>query len=253
MRWLISADLSRLWQWGPFRLGGAFMAVYGICNSLIHFYFGGEGLEGLVLDFIIMLAYVQAIIAVGFIHEDHSSGGLKNKLAVGHSRGTVYMSHLLAQYLAGLIYAGLYILPALLLGQLLLGGTAVQAAGLLARLGCYTAVLLSFTAIYTLISLLISGNWIRVGSFVGVFLLLRLCTRLDYGLAIPETAPAYVREPIRRLYGLILDVTPAGEAIQLMGTGFRQPELWVLWVSALGVAFLAVICGLAGFLRKDIK
>ncbi len=253
MRRLIAADMARLWQWRPFRLGGAFMAVYGIFNALAHIYLGGEGFEGPVLDFIIMAAYVQAIIAVGFIHEDHSSGGLKNKLTVGHSRGAVYMSHLLVQYLAGLIYAGLYLLPVLLLGQLLIGGTAVQAAGVLARLGCYTAVLLSFTAIYTLVSLLISEKWIRVGSVAGVFLLMRLCTRIDYGLAIPETAPAYVREPLRRLYGLILDVTPTGEAIQLMGTGFRQPELWVLLVSALGVAFLAVICGLAGFLRKDIK
>lgn len=150
MRRLIAADMARLWQWGPFRLGGAFMAVYGIFNALAHIYLGGEGFEGPVLDFIIMAAYVQAIIAVGFIHEDHSSGGLKNKLTVGHSRGAVYMSHLLVQYLAGLIYAGLYLLPVLFLGQLLIGGDGCASGGVTGKVRLlYRCAPLLYSHLYT--------------------------------------------------------------------------------------------------------
>ncbi len=248
MRRLISADMARLWQWGPFRLGGAFMAVYGICNLLAHLYYGDGGPGGPALDFTVTMVYVQAITAVSFLNEDHSSGGLRNKLTVGHNRGAVYMSHLLVQYLGGLIYAGLYILPVLVLG-----GPAYKGPGVLARLGCYTAVLLSFTAVYTFLGLLIPGRWIRVGAFAGAFLMMTVCTRMDSGLAIPKTAPACVPEPLRSLYGLILDVSPTGEAMQLLGVSFRQSELWVLAVSGLGVALIVTIFGMIGFLRMDIE
>ncbi len=50
----------------------------------------------------------------------------------------------------------------------------------------------------------------------------------------------------------VLDVSPMGEALQLIGTSFRQSELWVLAVSGLGVAMIAVILGMIGFLRMDI-
>ncbi len=159
------------------------------------------------------------------------------------------MSHLLVQYLGGLILAALYLLPALLLGPLLLGGPG---AGLFARLGCYLAVLLSFTAIYTLVGLLLPRRWVTTAGFAGAFLLMSCCARMDAGLAIPRTAPAYVKEPLRGVYCLFLDVSPMGEALQLIGTSFRQSELWVLAVSGLGVAMIAVILGMIGFLRMDI-
>ena len=250
MRRLISADMARLLRWGPFRLGGAFMAVYGLCNLLLHFALGDRQGAGAVMDFVVTMMYVQAIIAVSFLNGDHSSGGIKNKLIIGRTRGEVYISHLLVQYLCGLILAALYLLPSLILWPLL---AAPGAPELPAGLCCYPAVLLSFTAIYTLLGLLVPRRWVTTAGFAGSFMLMCICTRMDEGLAIPETAPAYVKEPLRGVYCLFLDVSPAGEAMQLMDTGFRQSELWVLAVSGLGVAFIAVILGMIGFLRMDIE
>ena len=67
------------------------------------------------MDFVVTMMYVQAIIAVSFLNGDHSSGGIKNKLIIGRTRGEVYISHLLVQYLCGLILAALYLLPSLIL------------------------------------------------------------------------------------------------------------------------------------------
>lgn len=244
--------MARLLRWGPFRLGGAFMAVYGFCNLLLHFALGDRQGAGAVMDFTVTMMYVQAIIAVSFLGGDHSSGGIKNKLIIGRTRGEVYISHLLVQYLCGLMLAALYLLPSLILWPLLAAPGAPETE-LLARLGCYPAVLLSFTAIYTLLGLLVPRRWVTTAGFAGSFVLMCICTRMDEGLAIPETAPAYVKEPLRGVYCLFLDVSPMGEAMQLMDTGFRQSELWVLAVSGLGVAFIAVILGMIGFLRRDIE
>ena len=70
MRRLIAADMARLWRWRPFRLGGAFMAVYGLCNLLLHFALEDRqdvGPEVAAMDFVITMVYVQALIAVSFL------------------------------------------------------------------------------------------------------------------------------------------------------------------------------------------
>ena len=73
------------------------MAVYGLCNLLLHFALGDRQGAGAVMDFVVTMMYVQAIIAVSFLNGDHSSGGIKNKLIIGRTRGEVYISHLLVQ------------------------------------------------------------------------------------------------------------------------------------------------------------
>lgn len=250
----------------------------------------GCGPENFLFDFLIMLILAQSIVTVNFIYAEHRDGTLRNKLCVGHSRAAVYMSHLLTQYLMALIYSALYLIVLLGIGVPVLGWAGASREVILKGLFCALWVELSVTALFVTLALLSTSKRIIAVGLLGAFLLLTACSWLDSQLSIPEYTKEcslafetledgtvrryfidengievdpedieptpnsnYVREPLRGLYRLALDITPTGQAIQLAGTAEMQSPLWVLGVSAAGVALLAVGFGIIGFLRMDIN
>lgn len=250
---------------------------------------GGYGPEHFLLKYLVMLILSQSIVTVNFIYAEHRDGTLRNKLCVGHSRAAVYMSHLLTQYLMALVYSALYLVVLLGLGLPLLGGLGASWGTALRGLFCAMWVELSVTAMFVSLALLTPYKWVTAAGLIGALLLLGACSWIDGQLSIPEYIqeygvvfetredgtvrryftdengveadpgeikpvpnPNYVRWPLRGLCRMVLDVTPAGEALQLAGAAGRESPLWALGVSAAGVALLAAAGSVMRFWQLDI-
>lgn len=277
------------WAGGAFMaLYGAWNVVEGY-NINAH-YNENYGPENFLFDFLIMLILAQSIVTVNFIYAEHRSGAIRNKLCVGRSRAAVYMSHLLTQYLMALIYSALYLGVLLGLGVPVLGWAGASWKVILKGLFCALWVELSVTALFVDLALLSTNKRVIAAGLMAALLLLTACSWVDGQLAIPEYTqeygvafetredgrvrryfidgngdevdpediepvpnPSYVRGPLRGIYRLVLDVTPSGQALQLAGTAEMRSPLWVLGVSAAGVALLAAAGGIMGFWRMDIN
>lgn len=276
------------WVGGAFMaLYGAWNVREGY--DLNTYYNEGCGPENFMFDFLIMLILAQSIVTVNFIYAEHRDGTLRNKLCVGHSRAAVYMSHLLTQYLMALIYSALYLIVLLGVGVPVLGWAGASREVILKGLFCALWVELSVTVLFVTLALLAANKRVIAAGLMGALLLLTACSWLDSQLSIPEYTkecglafetledgtvrryfidengievdpedmeptpnPYYVREPLRGLYRLVLDVLPTGQALQLAGSAQMRSPLWVLGVSAAGVAILAAGFGIMGFWRMDI-
>lgn len=276
------------WVGGAFMaLYGAWNVVEGY--NLNTYYGDDYGPEHFLFDFLIMLILAQSIVTVNFIYAEHRDGTLRNKLCVGHTRAAVYMSHLLTQYLVALIYSALYLVVLLGLGLPVLGWEGASWEVILEGLFCAMWVELSVTALFATLALLTTNKRVIAAGLMGALMLLTVCSWMDSQLSIPEYTrdygvafdtledgtvrryfidengdevdpehmepipdPNYVRGPLRGLYRLVLDVTPTGQALQLAGTAVMESPLWVLGVSAAGLALLAAAGGIMGFWRMDI-
>ena len=77
-----------------------------------------------------------------FLGTEYSDGAIRNKLAAGHSRLSIYLSHLITSVAVALCAAGAYVLPVLAVGLFIYEPPALE-AGTLALLVLGTLVLLA--------------------------------------------------------------------------------------------------------------
>ena len=66
------------------------------------------------------LIFAAAVFIGVFVGTEYSDGTLRNKLIIGHSRSSIYISNLIVCTTAGIIMHLTYIITTILLGNLLL-------------------------------------------------------------------------------------------------------------------------------------
>ena len=226
-------------------------------------------LDNVFFTYAMLNGLLLAVFLPLFFGTEYSDGTIRNKLAAGHARPSVYLANLITAILTAFLFCGVYILFTLAVGIPLLG--APKYSKLL-----FTTTLLSllaaaaWCALYTLINMNLSRKAGAAVSCILLYLALFLGAMITFSkLDAPEFYPAYTltvdgemdtvmeRTPHylqpeeRWLYEFLLDLNPMGQSVQYIDLTPDRPVRLVL--CSLGIIAVTTAAGTALFRRKDLK
>ena len=272
---LLSAHFFRLWRSRAFWAAMAVMAAAGVFEVTVGYLSARNLGEALSLDsryiiFVLLSGIVLAAWTSLFLGAEHSQGGLRRKLAAGHTRQAVYAAGLLTAMAAGTLLCLGYIAPVLALGFPLLGNfhmgawavwsftlRAVLMTAALAAVFTMSATLYANRAACAVLNLTLAYFLV----FLGIFLHSRLSEPavtpafeyiLNGRIVLQEAQanPAYTGGLRRTVYALLFDL-PGCQAVQL--AAHAAEPLWRPAAASLAVMASSTAAGLAAFRRKDLK
>lgn len=273
---LLRANFSRLGHDRAFRLLSALMAFFGTSMAVVNAVHARQDGEIWVMDYtifiyVILAPIVNAVLTALFIGNDYSSGTMRNKRIVGHRRGIIYLANLLVCVCAGICLCLAFALPQAAAGLLLKGELNAAPATLLLYVGLSFALMIAFTALFTLIAMLCQNkSHTTAGCILLTFALLFAGVYISSTLEEPEYLAAYsytengvtVEEPEQRnpyyitgikrqVYEFLQDLTPGGQVIQISEMGVKKPAMLAIYDGL--ILLLVTGFGLVFFRREDLK
>ena len=212
-----------------------------------------------------------AVFCPLFLSSEYGDGALRNKLMVGRTRPQIYLANLAVNCLYGTAACLAAVVTGLCVGVPLLGW--FQNAGP-EKILLYVLLALATTwvcaALYTFLSMVVASRGVAITLCIllafglillGQYLYLALSqeevlTALFYTdtgeMAVSEQPnPAYLTGFARQVYQFFYELTPGGQAYQILGMSAQSP-LRMLGYSGL-VFVLVTGLGLAIFQKKDVK
>ena len=277
MRELLRAGLSRMmknktlwaaaavllaWSAGSM-LNGCRQAAMSTMSSsdlfLDHYYFNLAPLLGLFCAVFISL----------FLGTEYSDGTIRNKIIVGHSRNTVFLSHLGVCFTASLVFAAVWFAGGLV-GIPFLGWFHMPALQLVCFLLLAVLFIGALCAFFTALGSLFSNKAAGAVSAILLFLALmvlasmiynRLCepemfsgvvmTAQGIQMGDPVPNPDYLRGGARVFCEILLELLPTGQGILLANLEIAHPLRMALF--SLGTIAACTGAGMFAFRQKDLK
>lgn len=259
-----------------FGMYSGYSASSGLSDSSVSF-----ALDGFIFEYVPIMGIVTAIFVSLFVGTEYSDGTIRNKL-VGHSRSAVYISNLIVCAIAVNLFSVAYISAVLLVGNYQNGSFLSDTSTMLFFFICSLFTTTAFAGLMTFLAMLNSnkaGN--VVISMILSLLLLVFSSFIYQRLSEPEQYDKYIsvnssgiptqveREPNplyidgaqRKVFELLNDCLPSGQAIQLanafdaeglIGKGnIDYPYMWLLYAGILTILISAL--GILVFKNKEIK
>ena len=228
-------------------------------------------LEGQFFEYAAFIGILAAEFISLFFGTEYSDGATRNKIAVGHSRLSIYFANLITGFAASLGCMAGYMLSCLAVGAPLLGWFTKPAPLLLCAIAGSVVMLAAFCAIFTFVTMNCSKKSTSVvicllAVFAALIAAAVIYSMLDapefitgYEMsvngqiveAVPEPNPMYLTGTKRAVYQFLYDLLPTGQALQYTMLSFTDP----VRLMGLGLAVTAVFtgAGAALFKRKDLK
>ena len=245
MRNLLSAGFARLWRSKVFWLSCAFLAAATVSSVWTRYSDGFYYLDTAFMYYVLFIAILIPLVCALFIGTDYADGTIRNKLICGHSRGSLYLSNLIVCSAASLIMCTFAVVPGLCVGLPLLGGFTMDPVKTFLFFICVYTLSLVWTALFTLLAMLVSNRTVAV-----VAALLLSLTLLAAGANLND--PADVPEGrVRDTIQFLSDSTPGGQTLQLVNQRAERPEVLMAYDAVLFA--LSTGAGLLLFRRKDLK
>ena len=273
---LLRANFSRLLHDRAFRLLSALMVFFGTSMAVVNAVHARQDGEIWVMDYtifiyVILAPIVNAVLTALFIGNDYSSGTMRNKRIAGHRRSCIYLTNLLVCIFAGICLCFAFALPQAAAGLLLKGEMNAAPATILLYVGLSFALMIAFTALFTLIAMLCQNkSHTTAGCILLTFALLFAGVYISSTLEEPEYLAAYsytengvtVEEPEQRnpyyitgmkrqVYEFLQDLTPGGQVIQVSEMGVKKPVMLAVYDGL--ILLLVTGFGLIFFRREDLK
>lgn len=273
---LLRTNFSRLLHDRAFRLLSALMVFFGTSMAVVNAVHARQDGEIWVMDYtifiyVILAPIVNAVLTALFIGNDYSSGTMRSKRIAGHRRGIIYLANLLVCICAGICLCLAFALPQAAVGLLLKGEMDAAPATLLLYVGLSFALMIAFTALFTLIAMLCQNkSHTTAGCILLTFALLFAGVYISSTLEEPEYLAAYsytengvtVEEPEqknpyyitgvkRQVYEFLQDLTPGGQVIQVSEMGVEKPVMLAVYDGL--ILLLVTGVGLMLFRREDLK
>ena len=221
----------------------------------------------------IYMAVILSVFVSLFIGTEFADGTIRNKLIVGHTRNTIYVSNLIICTVVALFYHLMYIVVLFGAGSLLLKSweTPLHTLAILTALSL--AAVIALSALFTMLAMLIPSRstGVVVAMFVAMAMLIvamallaRLNAReyLDNVFALNEVGEIVKSDPIpnprfltgfkREVYQYLLNLIPIGQMLQFGNLNYAS-QMCFLPLYAVSVAVVCTIAGLVIFKRKDIR
>ena len=212
-----------------------------------------------------------AVFCPLFLSSEYGDGALRNKLMVGRTRPQIYLANLAVNCLYGTAACLAAVVTGLCVGVPLIGWFQNAELG---KILLYVLLALATTwvcaALYTFLSMVVASRGVAITLCIllafglillGQYLYLALSqeevlTALFYTdtgeMAVSEQPnPAYLTGFARQVYQFFYELTPGGQAYQILGMSAQSP-LRMLGYSGL-VFVLVTGLGLAIFQKKDVK
>lgn len=276
MNKLLSANFIRLIKNKTFWLGMIFMFCIGIYATINHYkemveYDMEVALDELFFLYALIICIPLSVFCSLFIGREYSDGTIRNKLVIGHTRRTIYLSNLIICSVASVLMCISAILGVCLPGIQFFGFFHTDGKAVLVLILISLMMLLALSAILSFLGMLIQNRAISaVISILGVYTLLFLAVYLKGRLSEPpmydsyvvtdstgqlkaaesEPNPYYLEGTKREVYQFLLDFLPTGQGMQI--ASMEAVNLYMpIYSGIILIAF--TIGGIFIFRRKDIK
>ena len=276
MRKLLRANLSRLWHDRVFWLLTAIMAFLSAAMSVVYIDNKMRSDIAWIMDFslityVLLAPVLTSVFTALFVGSDYSGGTLRNKIIAGHRRVHIYLTNLIVCSFSGIVFSIAFVTPHILFGLFFGGQIQAGMKTLMLYGGLSLALIIAFTALFTLIAMLCQNKSHTVaGCILLVFVLMFLGVYITSALNEPEYLAGYsytengvtVEEPEtknpnyisgtkRQVYEFIQDFTPGGQMLQISDMDAEKPMMLALYDGI--ILLVATGCGLVFFRRRDLK
>lgn len=273
---LLRANFYRLRHDRTFRLISALTVFFGALMTVVNAINVHRQGAAWVMDFrlltsAILCPILNSVLAALFVGSDYSDGTLRNKLIAGHRRSSIYLANLITCCCAGMLLSIAFIVPQGALGLLL--GEQIQSAPakLLMYVALSFALMIAFTALFTLIAMLCQNKSHTTAGcilltfallFAGVYIsstleeteYLAAYSYTENGVTVEEPEqkdPYYITGVKRQVYEFLQDLTPGGQVIQVSEMGVEKPVMLAVYDGL--ILLLVTGVGLMLFRREDLK
>lgn len=221
----------------------------------------------------IYMAVILSVFVSLFLGTEFADGTIRNKLIVGHTRNTIYVSNLITCTVVALFYHLMYIVVLFGAGSLLLKAweTPLHTLAILTALSL--AAVIALSALFTMLAMLIPSR--STGAVTAMFVAMVMLIMamsiysklnaheyLDNVFALNEVGEYVKSDPIpnprfltgfkREVYQHLLNLIPIGQMLQF-GNLVYTTEMGYLPLYAGLVALICTAVGLVIFKRKDIR
>lgn len=283
MRKLLRADFARIRKSKVFWFGMTVLAAFGLmfvlngyklsCRQEMPF---PKLFAGSIFQSTALMGIVFAVFCSLFTGTEYDNGTIRNKLMVGQSRTSIYLSNFVCCMSAGMIQAAGSVLIGLAAGFLLGGSPEMSAEHFLQVAVVALFVCMAYMSGYNLCSMLIaSRSHASIVNILLAFSFLMFATYLLSRLGEPEminnwsytadgvlTAgdlvpnPNYITGREREIYQFLADALPGGQSYMIANFGMhedllRHPVLLCFYSAVITV--ITNVTGIFIFRRKDIK
>lgn len=267
---LIFAGFNRLFKNKLFWICSATMLAIGLALPFVTD--KDTKLERIFFVFTIIVGIFSAVFTGLFIGTEYGDGTMKNKLIIGHSRVSIYLSNLFICAVAGIFMQICFTLAICAVGIPRLGMPELKFSVLFFQYFISILSTVAFAAIYTMFGMLISTR--SIGVVISILLAIFLTFFAVYcnsslhepayfdsysysdssGNTIHESEspnPHYLSGTKREIYQFIYDFQPMGQSLQL--TTLEMTNLNRLPLYSIAIILLTTGGGLIFFRKKDIK
>lgn len=273
---LVSAGFSRLKKDKTFWLCIGTMLVYAVIYMLSA---GADAardlsqyqysLDEYYFHFAFTIGLFCAVFSSIFLGTEYSDGTLRNKIAAGHTRSSIYLSSFILVFLATLLMMAVWLFGAFI---------GIPALGLWKMSPFYlalyllTAVLMTsaLSALFTFVGMLSSSKAATAIFSILLFLGLLLFASTIYNcLHAPETLsnvvmtadgmeigdptpnPGYISGITRTIYQFILDFVPTGQGLQMWMLEIAHPVRML--ASSACITLTTIWGGICLFKKKNLN
>lgn len=235
---------------------------WGYLFSVDDGFFSYTALIGILLSAFISL----------YIGTEYSDGTIRNKLVIGHTRTSIYLSNLIVCLTAGLLICLSFLCASLLTGIALLEPFQGSARDIVILTLTSFMMAFSFTALLTLTAMICQNRAITaVINILSVFFLLMASLMISSYLNQPEMYeaysyidesgelinveaepnPNYPRGATREVYEFLNDFLPSGQVMQFNMSTPEDPGLLCLCSGT--ILLVSTGLGIYIFKKKNIK
>ncbi len=278
MRKLLRAGFVRTRMMKGFWLGMVVLAGYGLFATAMNYRSAvkyGMDLGVIFTDCmfqpIMILGLTAAIYGTMFVGAEYNDGVVRNKLVVGQSRTSIYLSNYINCAAVGVLHIATAYFISWAVGFVLMGKPEIGTRNLLEACAITLLLCLSYAAVYNFCSMMINSRAhaaiVNLLLFIGMLfvasylfqMLMQPPTYEQYSVNEANMAteivenPRYVSGLKRDIYQFLIDFLPGGQVMQLVaGSGAVQhPSLQCLYSGMIVIVFN--LAGIFFFQRKDIK
>ena len=256
------------------------MFLFGIFTAVMHYIamqqYGENEADITNILFIYALTVVFLIPAFVslFVGTEYSDGTIRNKMIIGHTRVSIYLSDLIVCSVAGIGFCVSYIIGALLAALPLYTIDTGILEGVTKLVLCSFIMSVAFTALCILTAMLCQNKALTavINILAACFLLvisLYVLNKLSEPEVYPgysvmtdsgevevmenEPNPDYLRGTEREVYQFLNDFLPTGQAINITQRGAFSQSPGLLAAYSASIIIVSTGIGVFAFKKRDVK
>lgn len=222
-------------------------------------------------DYIIYIGIFIAIFISIFVGKEYSDGIIRNKIIVGHSRISIYLSKLLLSIIASIFCELIYVFTVYLIGIHIYKSTQLSISQILLCILNSFLVIVEYCSIFNFITM--NSSEITFSTVASIIIFIAICVIEQYfgyiansqkfinntfidengneQIISQEPNPNYPGDSKVKIAKIVYYSIPLGQANKISNLDFES--LNILPIFSISAIFLLNLLGIFLFLKKEIK